>query len=287
MQEVVELIRHVQATLMVYGKYQVLFYLALFYLLFKQNKKSDNQKEQIGVLIYMLVGLILLWNPLFVAAIIHVFPQFASYWQLLWVLPMIGVIAYAGTLVLAETKEYTKKKSWWIYLSIICVIFSLAGTIMPYESETVKAADNAYGIPTRQMEVLERLDEEKGTITLLAPDAVMGVARRYNGATKTLYGRTLWSTSVPKDTADAYEEADYKLYALMQEPTGHEEEITKMAAERGCNYLVVSNVTIEQEEAEVPRDPNAIVDLSVDGNLWCLHGFQLLDETECYYILRR
>ena len=84
MQEVVELIRHVQATLMVYGKYQVLFYLALFYLLFKQNKKSDNQKEQIGVLIYMLVGLILLWNPLFVAAIIHVFPQFASYWQLLW-----------------------------------------------------------------------------------------------------------------------------------------------------------------------------------------------------------
>lgn len=288
MQEVVKLILHVQDTINTYGKYQVLFWIALIYLGFRKRKEKNQQK----VFLYGIVSLLLLWNPVVIYGIVHAFPEVAAYWQLLWVLPMEGIIAYALCLLLQETEAYQQhKRIYWGYLTGAVLVIALAGTILPCKSDTVQAADNAYGISRRDMEVLERLDQEqqpgKNNIVLLATNDVQKAARKYNGAIMNLYGSSLWDATVPNDTTDGYKEEQYELYALMQAPTDHEEEITRRAADMGCTYLVISNGRREQEEAEIPRDPNQIVDLSVDVQKWCLNGFEALDETSYYHILRR
>ena len=288
MQEVMELILHVQDTISAYGKYQALFWIALIYL-YLQKRSENNEKK---VLLYSVTSLLILWNPLVVYGIVHVFPEVAAYWQLLWVLPVESVIAYAICLVLQDTKAYREhKKVYWGYFAVAVMVIALAGTIVPFHSDTVLAADNAYGIPDREMEVLKRLDQEQvsgqSNIVLLGTNDVLKVSRKYNGSIINVYGNAIWDPQVPNDITDAYTEQQYKLYDLMQAPTDHEEEITKMAADMGCTYLVVSNGKKEQEEAEVPRDPNQIVDLTVDVQKWCLNGYEALDETAYYHILSR
>lgn len=288
MLEVTKLILHVQDTICAYGKYQVLFWIALIYLYLRIRK----EKEQQGVLLYSIVSLLLLWNPLVIYGIVHAFQEVSAYWQLLWVLPVEGVIAYALCLSLQETEACRNhKRIYWGYLTGAVLVIALSGTITPYESDAVQAADNRYGISWRDMEVLERLDQEQisgeTNIVLLATDDVQRAARKYNGSIITVYGSSLWDATVPHDTGDGYGEQQYELYQLMQTPVEHEEEITGMAADMGCTYLVISNGRREQEEAEIPRDPNQIVDLSVDVQKWCLNGFEPLDETAYYHILRR
>ncbi|MDD2970568.1 MAG: hypothetical protein PHE02_00355 [Lachnospiraceae bacterium] len=282
MQEVIDLILHVQNTIEIYGKYQALFWVALVYLCFKRKKENQD------VLRYSVVSLLLFWNPLFVYGIIHTFPEVAAYWQLLWVLPVEMVIAYGLTIALQETTAHQEgKKIYWGYLAAVVVIIALAGTIVPSESDTVQAADNRYGIPERDMEALQCLDQVEGPITLLAVNDVLKVSRKYNGSIVNVYGSSLWDPNVPNDTTDGYTAEMYRLYELMQTPVDHEEEITGLAADMGCGYLIISNGRREQEEAEVPRDPNQIVDLSVDVQKWCLNGYEALTETTYYHILRR
>jgi len=283
-----KLIIHVQNTINVYGKYQVLFWIALIYLYLCHRKDKNRQK----VLCYSVISLLLLWNPLVIYGIVHTFPEVAAYWQLLWVLPAEGVIAYTLSICMEDNVAYgEQKKVYWCCLAGAIVVIALAGTIVPYKSDTVLAAKNPYGIPQREMEVLERLEQEQlpgeNNIVLLATNQVMQAARKYNGAIINLYGSSLWDPQVPNDTTDGYTKQQYQLYNLMQMPTDHEEEITRMAADMGCTYLVVSNGKREQEEAEVPRDPNQIVDLTVDVEKWCLNGYEAIDETAYYHILHR
>ena len=282
MQEVIKLILHVHDSMNAYGKYQILFLLALI-CLYMKNREEDKE-----VFWYSVITMLILWNPVLVYGIIHIFPDFAAYFPMLVVLPIEGMIAYTFCMGIMETESYQKKKKvYWGYLAAATLVIALSGTVTPYEVDTVTAADNVYGIPAREMEVLQRLDEEKESVILLATDDVMRVSRRYRGDIVNLYATALWDSKVPNDNTDGYTEEYYQLYTLMKEPTDHEAAITKMAAEMGCTYLVISNGRREQEEAEVPRDPNQIVDLSVDVQKWCLNGFEALDETTYYHILHR
>lgn len=293
MQKFINLILHVNQTVRSYGKYDILLYFALLYLglHYLKQKNSPNDKENkwdARVCLFGIFGFAILWNPVIVMIIIEFMPEFVDYWRLLWVIPTIGILAYAGTRIIVDRYLTNKDKKYMLYvhLGVMIVLIALAGTINPYHSDSLEPAENIYGIPDKDMQVLQYWDDTDEDITLLATNAIIEEARRYNGRIKTIYGRDLWSTSVVTYRIDGYKQILYPLYEQMQSPIGNEDVITKTAAQLGCNYLVVSNGQAEQEAQEIPRDPNAIVDMSVDPGNWTLHGYQLVKTTDYYHIFK-
>lgn len=294
MQKFVALILHVNQTIRNYGKYDILLYLALLYLGLhyfsrKSGRREPADKWDIRICLFGILGFFILWNPLIVMAIIELMPEFVDYWRLLWIIPEIGILAYAGTgiLMYSYKKENTDKKyRAYIGLMFLIMLIAMAGTINPYHSDSLEKADNIYGIPDKDMQVLQYWDNAEEDITLLATNAITEEARRYNGRIRTVYGRDLWSTSAVTYRIDGYDQMLYPLYEWMQSPTGNEETITKTAADLKCGYLVISNGRAEQEAQEIPRDPNAIVDMSVDPANWTLHGYQLVKTTDYYHIFK-
>lgn len=101
--EVSKLIWHVNMTVNSYGKYNALFYAALLCIFVMQNEK--NRK----LCYYNLAILALVWNPLVIKGLLYIFPRFNTYWQFLWLLPTLLVIAYAGTLLYNQIEEKVKK----------------------------------------------------------------------------------------------------------------------------------------------------------------------------------
>lgn len=294
MQKFVELILHVNQTIRNYGKYDILLYLVLLYLCLRYFSQKNSQRDvknkwDIRVCLFGVLGFAILWNPVIVMMIIELMPEFVDYWRLLWIIPAIGILAYAGTRIIVDSYQINhtgKKYMLYINLLFIIALIALAGTINPYHSDSLKAADNIYGIPDKDMQVLQYWDNTEEDITLLATNTITEEARRYNGRIKTIYGRDLWSTSAVTYRIDGYDQMLYPLYEWMQSPTGNEDAITQTAANLKCNYLVVSNGRSEQEAQEVPRDPNAIVDMSVDPANWTLHGYQLAKTTDYYHIFK-
>ncbi len=294
MQKFVTLILHVNQTIRNYGKYDILLYLALLYLALRYLNQKNSQKDVINkwdirVCLYGVFGFAMLWNPVIVMLIIELMPEFVDYWRLLWIIPAIGILAYAGTRMIVDSYQIShpdKKDMLYKNLLFIIVLIALAGTVNPYHSDSLKSADNIYGIPDKDMQVLQYWDNTEEDITLLAVNAITEEARRYNGRIKTIYGRDLWSTSAVTYRIDGYDQMLYLLYEWIQSPNGNEDAITKTAANLKCNYLVVSNGRSEQESQAVPRDPNAIEDMSVDPAGWALHGYQLVKTTDYYHILK-
>ncbi len=292
MQKFITLILHVNQTIRVYGKYEILLYIALLYLALRHLKQKSCQtdtknKWDLRICLFGVLGFAILWNPVLVMLIIELMPEFVDYWRLLWVIPEVGILAYAGTKIITDSYQSNHKK-YMFYSNVIAMIalIALSGTVNPFYSKSLATADNIYGIPDKDMQVLQYWDNTNEEITILATNAIIEEARRYNGRIKTIYGRDLWSTSAVTYRIDGYDQVLYPLYEWMQSPTGNEEAITKSAAKLKCNYLVVSNGRLEQEGQGVPRDPNAVLDLSVDPESWSLHGYQLVRTTDYYHIFK-
>lgn len=294
MQKFITLILHVNQTIRNYGKYETLLYIALLYLALQYLKENNNQKNaknkwDLRVCLFGILGFAILWNPVIVMLIIELMPEFVDYWRLLWVIPEIGILAYAGTKIITDSYQSNHAdKKYRLYAIVIAMIalIALAGTVNPFYLNSLATADNIYGIPDRDMQVLQYWDNTEEEITLLATNGIIEEARRYNGRINTVYGRDLWSPSAVTYRVDSYDQMLYPLYEWMQSPVGNEDAITKSAAKLKCNYLVVSNGRIEQEGQDVSRDPNEIVDLSVDPANWTLHGYQLVKTTDYYHILK-
>lgn len=265
MKEIFDVIVHVNSTILASGKYRGLFYVALLYL-FIRNRKKGNK------LFYdAIAGLLLLWNPLFVSLGIILFPAFGEYWQMLFLLPQMGILVYGASAAYEELMGRLKGRESFKTLGI-CLLFGIiiasAGTWFPYRTQFPKA-ENAYGITEADREVLALLGEG-GEVILLAPDSLMEAARQYDGDILTLYGRDLWTISLRGEKAgeDLYTPELYQLYDWMSKPEEYEKEIAERADMLGCTHLVFP--VSEQETPAIEAQ-----------------GYVLLETTAAYWLYGR
>ena len=234
--EAFNLILHVNQTINTYGKYNALVFVAIL-ILFLGITHSDRKSECHNMpLFLMLAGMILVWNPLFVAVIVKYFPYFSNYWQILWTLPTFLIIAQAATIVFRNMR-FDKK-----LVPMVVILIALAGTILPYQS-TMARAENTKGIPSDELEVLALLQNNVNAeeICMLAPDTLMIYARRYSAKLTLVYGKDLWMDNLDIESGQdsQYRQEEYELYQLMQAPDASVAQIAVMAAGEGCNCIVL------------------------------------------------
>lgn len=113
-----------------------------------------------------------------------------TYWRMLWMIPMILVIAYAITKLIKDVKQYMLKV---ILLGFIILIIILGGNNMYINQNNFTKADNAYKLPDEVIKISDIILQDCGENEnmCLFPSSLYCYARQYSSKIKLLYGRDI------------------------------------------------------------------------------------------------
>lgn len=227
------------------GMYIALFFISMLYIFIK----DDNKKAKAFLVCFPIIILLITLNPIFNKIVGKILTD-TVYWRVYWMLPLGIVIAYAAVKFINN-----KKANWSKIISslAIIVIIIMSGKLI-YNKDNYKKLGNLYKVLDEVLEVVEVIrqgDEDKKkalTSEQLVPyirqvDASIGLAfrREPTGYLDNEYVRIMHS--------------------------GISRDITDMALENDCNYIVLDR------------------GLVIDVELYC-YGFDRIAETANFIIYR-
>lgn len=243
MKDILEIFKAYNGT----GYYCILFIIALIYLWFIEEDKR--------------IKVLLVYVPTFIQILFFV-PYFymiynrldeGTYYRILWLLPMTVVIAYAGCKVI---EMHTR-----IGLALISAILIMSGTYV-YKSVYMSKAENEYHLPGEVVEICDMIkpDEGRERVWAVVPTQLAHYVRQYTTTIQLAYGRD--------SMVQSWKRLENPLYDLYMEPIIDVGELSELATEYYCNYVV-----IDKERILKGGDP-------ID------HGLTRIGETENYLVYR-
>ena len=228
------------------GMISGLFLVALIYLFVAEKNKNIRI-----VFLYMpLVLLVLYFCPVF-AAVVHLFTGEEIYYRLLWLVPVVPVLAYAAVKIIAEASG--KKK---IPAGIAMAgIFLISGRLV-YQSPFFTKAENRYHVPQTVVEICDTIQSGDELVKAVFPKEFLQYVRQYNAYIWMPYGREIlverWGFQ-------------YDLYDLLEAEVLEVDKIVSEAHAQGCQYIIIS------EEKKL-------------NGSFPEHGYELLDVIDGYCI---
>ncbi len=199
-----------------------LFLVAVIYLFVVEKNKNIRI-----IFLYMPVIILLLYFCPFFAAIVYSFAGEEIYYRILWLVPIVPVLAYAAVRIIMTCNG---KKRITAGLAIGGIIL-LSGSLV-YESPYFSRAENVYHVPNTVVEICEAIEVEGREVKAAFPGEFLQYVRQYSPYVHMPYGREM--TIVRWNFYDA-------LYSLLQAEVLDVEEIAKIARERDCHYIIFSN----------------------------------------------
>lgn len=250
-EQVVGLFREYMGTGLIVG----LFLMSLIYLCLKEKRKNFRI-----LLVYVPVVLLLLFfNPLF-AGLLYRFIGDEIYYRLLWLIPMTPSIAYAMALLYGGLRGKVR-----IAFAGLCVcVIMLSGSFI-YANPYFSRAENLYHMPQSVVDICDAIRIDGREVMALFPRELLQYVRQYSPVICMPYGReqlvSRWGASDP-------------LYVVMEErETVNVEELSRLAKERMCHYVVLS------EEKELDGDMRDY-DYALFGRI---DGYLIYRDTTMYF----
>lgn len=146
----------------------------------------SDRERRIRFIYPSLIISVLIANPLFYQ-IWNKLGRYA-YWRVLWIIPVIPVLAATVTAIAEKTKKWVK------YIVVcVCLSFVILGGTFVYENEggEFTAAGNAYKLPDAVVSLGETLLEMDDHPRVIANPEVCIYIRQYSGKIQTIYGRDI------------------------------------------------------------------------------------------------
>lgn len=162
------------------GMVFALFFSALIYLFVTEKNKNTRI-----LLVYVPVILLLIYFcPLF-AKIVYIFAGSDIYYRILWLVPVVPVLAYAAVKIIMSL--HGKKK---IMTGIAMTLILMISGQFVYKSEHFSVADNLYHIPQEVVDLCEAIREEEIVRAAFPPEHLHYV-RQYTQDIYMPYGREI------------------------------------------------------------------------------------------------
>ena len=209
-----------------------LFAASLLYLLFVEK---DRVKRI--VLVYIsLVMIALFFCPFFAAGVFRYLDP-ATYYRILWLVPMTAVIAYAGVRLTAGCR-----KKWMKAAAALCVGAAIVLTgDYTYDNPFFRPAENRFHVPQTVALVCDAIIVEGREVRAVFPDEMLPFVRQYTGNICMPYGREIQVESWVYNN---------ELYDALNEETLDCGKIAMLASEQACHYIVVNETKKGQENFE-------------------------------------
>ncbi len=234
MSELAKVISHVLETEKLHGKYSGLFLLALLFLWMIPKDLSGRRGKKLALFALVQTGFVLCVPLLFFFQKTLGFGE--NFWEYLWTVPVLTVIAYTVVEVSAVQKN---RQIFWGAALVCLVTIALSGTLLPFKSDVEK---KRYASPeVGQVLSMVQSQEEYfgGKVLLLAPDEILEQARAVDGNIHLLYGRDMWESGANTAVADEYGQDLKLLYEKMQRDFEEPDDIADLAKWYCCDVLVL------------------------------------------------
>ncbi|MBO4456791.1 MAG: hypothetical protein J5802_03660 [Butyrivibrio sp.] len=169
------------------GSILVLLLISSIYLIVKE---SDIKKKLLfGIMPFVIVAgfLFPITKKLYVSEKLLGIEEAATYYRILWLIPMYVTIAYAFTKFISGIKSAVKKR---VAVGVVAVVIAVTGSCV-YSNEYVFKAENPYHIPQHVIDICDRispLDGEERVRAAFPPELTYFV-RQYNTDILLAYGR--------------------------------------------------------------------------------------------------
>lgn len=152
------------------------------------------------------------------------------YWRMFWLFPMAMIVSLAVTFISSEIRGKAKKN---LFILAILVLLIFSGNFM-YNKEVFTKSVNTYKLPEDIFPICDMLEEhsEQDIITAVFPKELIPYVRQYDANIYLPYGRRVEEETSPSDVAR-------KLYNEMNQENKSPEELTKLAKQNGCQYIVI------------------------------------------------
>ncbi len=145
-------------------------------------------------------------------------------------------VAYAVVLIFQEEDTKNKTSKYSLAASVFCLIilFLMNGNLPSYLN-SVTRSESLYGIGRDEMLVMEELSSEENLTGVVAPKKLAPYLQVYDGRLKTPYAYI-----DEEDGVTLIGNAD-KLYTEMRKHDFDTEELTSLARQENCNFIVLDN----------------------------------------------
>lgn len=211
------------------------------------SEAEEGKSDRIGVLAaYTATVLFLFFFPIS-AMIIKKCVGADVYWRVLWILPVIPVIAYGGTCFVQLAR---KKAVQAVFLVAVLAGIMFSGTSV-YEGNYIRT-HNHQQVPDEVAHVCNLINAHRGDgeALLVTDNNLSPYIRVYDPSISMIYGRL---------GRGAQTKEDKEIYKKINVEQAEYSEIAQSVKERGCNYLVIC-VYNEEQEREIEAEGYVLLD---------------------------
>lgn len=210
------------------GMFVSIFFIALIYILLKENDK----KLRCLFAYYPIIILFIVLNPLFNKIISPIFTS-SVYWRVYWVIPLGITISYAAVKIINNTKE----KLYKTIISISIIIIIVLGGELIYKPQNYVKVNNWYKLPDEHVEVAKIIgaDEEEYKKLIISEYHVPHI-RQVDATIELAFRRN----------PDGY--AGNQL--VLELAGGNVPWVTNYAKKNNCNYIVWKKEVILSDKME-------------------------------------
>ena len=207
------------------GFYAYLLVVAFVYFLVFGRKKERART----VMAYIAVVLAVFFCPV-TAYIIQKCIGRSVYWRVLWILPVVPLIAYAGTCLIKKVGDSRIRQ--YAVLIVIAAVLAFCGTGLN-KGEFYKKVQNVQKIPDEVVQICNLINEQKEDdeeIYLATDDKIASYVRVYDPSIKMPYGRGGKGASGKKAARWLHKQLVAEVPVIKK--------VVKNAKKLKCNYLV-------------------------------------------------
>lgn len=174
------------------------------------------------------------------------------YWRVIWLFPVVPVIAYACTLGVKQAPG----KTWRAVLTAVCIAAAVFAGRSVWQAGNYEKTVNRQQVPDEVAEACRIITENRisSDSRVAADDHIASYLRVYDPSVKMSYGRR-GESAISKSAAALYEE--------IQAPERDYEKIAERARETDCQFLVF-RITSDNAAAEMEKYGFSLIGSAAD-----------------------
>lgn len=217
------------------GFYQYLLLLSVIYLLLCKRKKAGTRQA----LPFLFSMLFVFFCP-FTAAVIRICIGESVYWRVLWLIPLIPIIALGATEFIKDRKS---KLVQAVLLLLFAGVIAVSGKSVMQAGNYIRLA-NHQKVPNEVAAVCaimqqKAADEDLIRIRVASDDYISAYVRVYDPTILMPYGR--WAKGALDYKADS-------LYKHINSEEPDYDKIGKRGRQTHCNFLVLPETSVDPHE---------------------------------------
>lgn len=202
---------------------------ALLFLLITCRKRKTNGVWLIAAVLF---AVLYLW-PVTAGIIMKNFIGRSVYWRMLWVLPAVLIIAFAGASFLGMFKKKWLQNLLCVFLAAAVI---LGGTCMYFQGN-YSAGENLYKLPSATVPLCDMISEDAQAngidqVKVLVPNQLLCYIRQYEASFLMPYGRNAFKyEDLTQNQAGLFSQ-------MSSEDEADPETLNMLLENEKCNYFV-------------------------------------------------